>query len=212
MTFTCQLTGLIASAAFASGDRFVVGRWDSSPLGAFCDVMWARVDGERVLLVGGDRIGEFITAVYRFDRVDQVPLTCRWDDPVLRVLAGDVVLNLRAGRGWRIPLAGLRSAGVTRWVEAPVARAALGVRTFGISPSGVRQWYQADRYRPLVEASASVGGRDLGPLRRFDRLAGFGFSEPPRRPSIVHLRTRLEDGSGHLETVLDRLAGLHRGQ
>jgi hypothetical protein len=72
--FTCSLDGFIASAAFASGHRFVVGLWHSSPLGPMSDVMWALPDGERVLLVGTREVGELISAVYQFDRVEQVAL------------------------------------------------------------------------------------------------------------------------------------------
>jgi len=83
-----------------------------------------------------------------------------------------------------------------------VARATMGVRTFGTSPTGVREWYQAERSRPLVEASASLDGRDLGPLvRRWDPVR-VGFTEPPRRPSWVDVRPLLEDPSGRLDRLL----------
>ena len=177
------LSGVIVSAGFASGDRFMVGHWASSPLGPLNDVMWGRPDGERVLLASSAAEADFITAVYRFDRVDVVPV------------------RARAGRGWRLPLR-RRPAWFTRWVEGPVARAAMGVRTYGTSPTGVRQWYQAERSRPLVEATARLSGRDLGPLvHRWDPVR-VGFTEPPRRPSWVDVRPLLEDPSGHLDRLL----------
>jgi hypothetical protein len=46
-----ELDGTISNVAFASGDRFVVGQWARSPIGPMNDVMWARPDGTRVLLV-----------------------------------------------------------------------------------------------------------------------------------------------------------------
>jgi hypothetical protein len=91
---------------------------------------------------------------------------------------------------------------LTRWVEGPIARAAMGVRTYGESPTGVREWYRADEYRPLVAAEGSVAGADLGPMAPFATPAGFGFSEPPRRPALVKVRPLLEDPSGRLDAVL----------
>lgn len=166
------------------------------------DVMWARPDGERVLLVDRPAAGRFITAVYRFDRVEVVDLVGDADARSLRLRAGPVDLDLRAGQGWRIPFPRLRTAGVTRWIEGPVARAVMGVRTYGASPSGVREWYRADEYRPLTSATASVDGVDLGGLVPFVEPARFGFSEPPRRPAMVRVRPRLHDPSGHLDAVL----------
>ena len=200
--FTCSLDGSIASAAFASGHRFVAGIWHGSPLGPMCDVMWALPDGERVLLVGRPDVGEFISAVYQFDRVEQVPLACDRDGSTLRVRAGDLELVMRTGRGWRIPFARVRSLSPLRWLEAPVASRLLGVRTFGTSPTGILEWYRADRYQRVLEASASLGGAALGPLCRFEQATGFGFSEPPRRPSVVRVRPLLVDPSARLERVL----------
>jgi len=164
--------------------------------------MWARPDGTRVLLVARREVGELISAVYRFDRVECVALDADWDGPTLRVRAPDLTLTVTTGRAWPIPLARLRSRPAVRWIEAPVARRLLGVRTFGTSPTGVFEWYRADRYQAVVEGRASVGGDDLGSLCSFDRPTGFGFSEPPRRPSVVRVRPLLVDPAGALEQVL----------
>jgi hypothetical protein len=192
---------VIVSAGFTSGDRFMVGHWASSPIGPLDDVMWARPDGERVLLASSEREADFICAVYRFDRVEAVPVAVAAADGALALQAGGVELRVRAGRGWRLPLQ-RRPAWFTRWVEGPVARTAMGVRTYGTSPTGVRQWYQAERSRPVVEASAQLGGRDLGPLvPRWDPVR-VGFTEPPRHPSWVDVRPLLEDPSGRLDQLL----------
>jgi len=177
------------------------------------DVMWAKPDGERVLLVGRPEVGDFISAVYRFDRVEQVPLDYRWDGPVLRVDGGALVLTMRTGRAWTIPLPRLRSLPAARWIEAPVARRLLGVRSFGISPMGVFEWYRADQYRAVVEGRASLAGTDLGSLSPFSSPTGFGFSEPPRRPSVVRVRPMLIDPTGSLERLSgppERADGLGR--
>ena len=46
-----ELRGVVSSVGFASGDRFVIGHWISSPIGAFTDLMWATPDGVRHLRV-----------------------------------------------------------------------------------------------------------------------------------------------------------------
>ena len=206
-----HLRGVIASAGFASGHRVVVGHWDDSPLGPMTDVMWARPGGERVLLVDRPAAAQFITAVYRFDRVEVVPVTAGFDGRRLVVVAGGLELWMEAGRGWRLPLGDRRPAWFTRWVEAAVARPLLGVRTYGVSPTGVREWYRADEYRRVVGARAELSGHDLGRLRPVEPAVGFGFSEPPRRPSIVRVRPLLQDPSGRLDQVVDRLAGQREG-
>ncbi|HEV2809247.1 MAG TPA: hypothetical protein VGV93_02470 [Acidimicrobiales bacterium] len=206
--FTCELEGIIASAGFSSGHRFVVGHWDESPIGPFDDVMWARPDGTRLLLVARSEAAEFITAVYRFDTVDAMALECRMDGALLRVSAGDLRLTMQGGRPWRIPLSRLRSRAQVRPFEGLVARALFGVRTWGVSPTGVSEWYRADEYRPVVSADACLGNQELGTVRPFHEPAGFGFSEPPRRPSMVTVRPLLHDPSGRLAEVAgDRHGG-----
>ena len=48
-----------------------------------------------------------------------------------------------AGRTRPIPFSSI--PGVTRWVQDPIARVTMGVRTYGKSPTGVREWYRAPR-------------------------------------------------------------------
>lgn len=199
-----RLLGTISSAGFASGDRFVIGSWEASPIGPFTDVMWAAPSDEKVLLVGSERVGRFVSAVYGFgfSRVEVVAIDGHLERGVLSVEAGDVRLHFEAGPGWRIPLRAIRPPAVTRWVEGPLARLLLGVRTYGVSPSGVREWYVADEYRPVAAARASIGGTDLGDLQRRWTATGFGFSEPPTPPAMVRVRPLLVDPSGGLDRVV----------
>lgn len=197
-----ELRGVIASTGFASGDRVVVGHWHASPVGPMTDVMWARPDGTRVLLAPNEVIAAFVTAVYRFDRVEIVPFAVGAAPRVLDVVAGGLEIRLVAGRGWPIPIP--RPPWVTRRLEAPLARL-LGVRAYGESPSGVREWYRADWYRAVRHGRGALEGVDLGALRPVDPPLGVGFSEPPRRPAIVAVRPLLEDPSGRLDAVLQRL-------
>ena len=187
---------MIASAGFGSGDRFVVGHWRKGPLGPMDDVMWATAAGERWLLAGRHDVADFVAGIYDFDRVLVTPLQVRTSTaPVgLDVHAPDLGLDvhMEAGRGWPVPVPRRRPAWFTRAVEAPIARRLLGVEPYGVSPTGVREWYQASRYRPVVRASAALDGTDLGPLRPLTPAVGFGFSEPPRRPSMVEVTTVLD--------------------
>ncbi|MDP8976633.1 MAG: hypothetical protein M3N28_09790 [Actinomycetota bacterium] len=194
-----EFEGSICSAAFASGDRFVVGHWRTSPFGAFTDVMWARPDDERVLLAPTPEVAGFVRAVYSFDRVGVVDIGVSFDGRRLVVDAGEVSLTMLGGSGWRLPLGRLRPPWFTRWVEGWVARPLLGVRTYGVGQAGIRQWYRAEEFRPVAEATATLDRSDLGALRPFDVAVGFGFSGPPRRPSMVKLRSLLVDPLGRLD-------------
>ena len=187
-----DLAGRIGAAGFASGDRVVVGVWESGPLGPMTDVMWARPDGERVLLAPTDEVADFITSAYRFDRVEVVDVQTRGDVHTVDVDAGPLSVRLVAGRGWRLPPARLRPPWFTRYVEGPVARVLMGVHTYGVTPTGVREWYRADRWSPVVDGAATRDGVDLGSLGRVDPPCRFNVSEPPTRPSITEVRPLLE--------------------
>jgi hypothetical protein len=189
-----ELIGVIGAAGFASGDRIVVGAWAAGPLGPMTDVMWARPGGERVLLAPSRPVADFITAAYRFDRIEVVDVRGGWDaaSSTVAVGAGPLSIRLVAGRGWPLPPRALRPPWVTRYVEGPIARLALQVRAYGVTPTGAREWYRADRWRPVVAGSAAVDGVDLGALGPVDPPCRFGFSEPPKRPSVTEVRPLLE--------------------
>lgn len=202
-----RMEGIIAACGFASGDRVVVGQWALSPIGPIADVMWAAPDGTRTLLAPTEAVATFVTAVYDFDEVVVGPLATSGDGRSMRVqigAEGDGAARrvvMAAATGWRIPPR-RRPAALTRWVEAPIARATMGVRTYGVSPHGIREWYQATAWRPVVAATATLGGRDLGQLAPVDPPCRFGFSEPPPQPSITEVRPLLEDPSGALDRLV----------
>jgi hypothetical protein len=172
----------------------VVGTWRSSPLGPLDDLMWARPDGRRILVAATDEAADYVSGVYGFDEVVVGPLRVTLDGRRLHLRAAgaglDVELHLVAGRAVVLPWA--RPAWFTRRVEAPIARRIFGVDTYGVSPSGVQEWYRAVSLRRVVAGWASIDGRDLGPLGPIDPPAGFGFSEPPRFPSMVGVHPLLE--------------------
>jgi hypothetical protein len=195
-----DLDGTISAAGFASGDRFVVGVWARSPIGPFADVMWARPDGTRTLLVGTAGAGAFVGSVYGFDETVVDDLDARCDGRTLTVAHPRLSLRLVGGRS--VPLGPARPAWFTRRIEGPIARRVMGVSTYGTSPSGVHEWYRATGLRWVVRGEAALDGRDLGALGPVDPPVRFGFSEPPRRPAIVRVRPRLADPLGAV-----RLAG-----
>ena len=170
----------------------MVGTWRTSPVGPLDDLMWARPDGRRLLLVATEEGAGYVSSVYGFDEVVVGPLRVRLEGRFLHLRAPDLdlELHLTAGRGIALPWA--RPAWFTRWVEAPIARRLLGVRVYGVSPSGVQEWYRAVSFRRIVAGWASIDGRDLGRLGPVDPPAGFGFSEPPRFPSMVGVQPLLE--------------------
>ncbi len=166
------------------------------------DVMWARPDGTRVLLADRASTAAFVSAVYAFDDVGVVPFSVARDERGIDVVAGPLEVSLRAGPGWRLPPLALRPPWAVRLVEGPIARLAMGVHTFGTSRSGVREWYRALRWRPVVAGAATVDGASLGALGPVDPPVGVGFSEPPKRPSMVMVRPLLEDPTGSLDRLL----------
>ena len=188
------VVGTISSAAFDQGHRFVIGRWERSPIGPLVDVMWCRPDGTSTLVVGNDIGAEFITSIYRFDEVLVGPLAVAGDDTFTRVDGHGLAIRLVGGRRRPIPIP--RPLTVTRFIEAPIARALMGVQTYGTSPTGAREWYQTRGWRWIVDGSATLDGRDLGSPRPIERPLGVGFSEPPPRPSIVSVKTVIERPPG----------------
>ena len=170
----------------------MVGTWGTSPIGRLDDLMWARPDGRRLLVASTPQAAEYVSGVYGFDEVLVAPLKVEMDGRFLNLRATSLglELHLRAGRALSMPWP--RPAWFTRWVEGPIARRLLGVNTYGVSPSGVQEWYRAVSVRRILSGWASIDGRDLGPLGPIDPPAGFGFSEPPRFPTMVAVHPLLE--------------------
>lgn len=200
-----RLEGRIAAAGFASGDRFVAGIWDEGPFGLMIDVMWAAPDGTRILLAPHAAAARFIGGIYSFDEVRVVPVAIEEPgDGAIEMMAGP--LRLRLMPGPPNPLFGLRPRILRRsptWIRMEDAvlrplvgrlllRGARGVRGYGVTPSGVREWYAIDEYRPLQAAAGELEGLDLGPLAPLDPPMRFGFSEFPHRPALVRCAPLLE--------------------
>jgi hypothetical protein len=203
-----ELEGCIAGVGFASGDRFVIGLWRRGPLGQMTDVMWAQPDGKRVLLAPTKEAADFIGSIYDFDEVRVVDVRVTESAEGFEVSAGAVRVEARGGPPYR--LFALRPRMLRRallWVRVEdfllrraIGRLLLGgaegVRAFGQTRSGLKEWYRIDSYRPIVAAHATVDRRDLGALRPLSPPLGFGFSEFPLRPAIVACSPVLEGTFG----------------
>jgi hypothetical protein len=189
-TAVTAVVGTISSAGFAGGNRIVVGHWPTSPIGPFGDVMWVTADDQRILLAPSGEVADFVTSIYTFDDVRVVELDVHSDGHRTTARCDALDLELVGGRLRPVPFP--RPRAVTRYVEAPIARALMAVETYGTSATGAREWYQTRGWRWVVAGRASVGGRDVGPPTAIDRPIGVGFSEPPRRPSIVSVRVAID--------------------
>lgn len=202
MTHTLIFDGHILGASFASGDRFVAGRWFASPFGAFADLMWCRPDGTRLLIAPRPEVRDFVARHYAFEELilDDVRVE-RTGAKVVEVRAGTVTLRFDIGpRGIESRLLGLRPPWLRTmpaWIaiEDSVLRpivssrfAAGDVRARGTTRSGARECYGIHDFRP-AQVSATLEGIDLGSVAACPP-AGFGFSEFPSRPALVRVTSR----------------------
>lgn len=183
------LFGSITTVGFATGHRFVVGQWESSPIGPFSDVMWADPEGRRVL-VASPSAAEFVTSIYPFEEVRSCEVGVEVDGRRAVVNAGDLSLCYSLSK-WVVPFPP-RPRWVTTTIENWCSRRLLGVSTYGTSPTGTTEWYRSRSLGWIVSASASLTGTDLGPMSPVNRPLSFGFTDPPRRPSHVNLRVDLK--------------------
>jgi hypothetical protein len=190
-----RFVGEICGFGTGSGRRIVVGRWASSPFGAFTDVMVEAADGRRTLLAPSDAVGAYVSGVYGFDEIVVDPVTTERTAHGLRVAAGPLRAEVTTGRrdalGWVLRAVPPGVAGSPVWATLvdPVARVTLrGVRTRGTTVGGEEFYGATDRHR-LDRVAATWAGVDLGPLAPVDPPVRFGFSSAPRRPSIVAVTT-----------------------
>ena len=182
--------GTISSAAFASGDQFVIGYWPQSPLGPFHDIMWLDANDTRTLIASSRDAANFITSTYHFDHVMVASLHVESEGATTAAWTDELEIQMAGGRLRPLPLR--RPLAVTRYIEAPIARRLMGVETYGLSPTGAREWYQTRGWRWVRTATARHGSEALGALVEFTRPMHVGFATPPRRASIVSVTVTIE--------------------
>ncbi len=191
-----RFRGAIAGAGTTRGVRVVVGRWDESPLGRFADVMLAEPDGTRLLLAPDERVADYVSATYRFDRVVTGPVAVSDD---WRVSAPGLEVHLEVGHrgvlGQLLRVVPQRLATSPGWarVTDPVARVLLsGVRTRGTAGNGRGEFYGATDLHRITALTGSWRGVDLGTLAPVSPEPGFGFGSTPRTPSVTSIVTTVE--------------------
>lgn len=197
--------GHILGASFASGDRLVAGRWHDAPFGPFADVMWCRPDGRRTLLAPTEAVADFITRHYPFDEVRIGGVRVERHEGAVSVDAGPIAMRLTPRRRdlashlLRLRPRALRTKRAWIGFEDTILRPAAGplfgpnaraIRTRGVTRDGSRERYAIHDFLE-ADASASIGGRDLGPVAPCPP-AGFGFSEFPDGAAIVRVTSIFE--------------------
>ena len=193
-----QFRGFMAGIGTASGTRLVIGHWESSPFGAFTDVMVQEANGLRTLLAPTRETAHYVSSTYRSDHVLAVPLDAELAPTGLSVSGGP--LDLRAGLGRVTPLGRLLErvppplAVSPRWLRliSPLSSLVVpGVRTAGSAGGGRREYYGVRSIRSIEWVDATWEGRNLGQLHPISPPVEFGFSSVPSTPQIMAVTTTI---------------------
>ncbi|MDQ3628422.1 MAG: hypothetical protein M3419_06390 [Actinomycetota bacterium] len=194
-----RFVGAIAAIGTASGTRVVVGRWTSSPLGPFADVMVEQADGHRLLLAPSDQVAEFVGLTYSFDEIVRTPVLVEPAGDRWQVDTDPLQLELEIGRRrllGHLLRAVPRSVAVAPWwarVTDPVARTLVpGTRTRGSAGHDRREWYAATDLHRITGACGRWRDQPMGELRPVEPALRFGFSSAPRSPSLTRVVTTVE--------------------
>tara|TARA_Y100001968_G_scaffold66502_1_gene57371 strand:- start:781 stop:1365 length:585 start_codon:yes stop_codon:yes gene_type:complete len=185
-----KFEGRITSSGFESGDRVVIGDWAQSPLGPFTNIMWAQPDGKRVLLSPSKAHADYVSELYNFEEISIVDIEVQRQKRGIDVSAGPLSVSYRWKRGMSIPL--IRPRWFIATIENFFAGLLYGTKTHGLTCNGLREWYCIRGISSLRSAKATHEGGDLGEMRPFEVTACFGFSEPPKKPSSVRVRSMIE--------------------
>lgn len=193
-----RFAGNIAGLGTASGTRLVIGRWDTSPLGAFTDVMMEDANGERTLLAPSQAVADYVSSTYSFDVVRVVDVDSTLDDRQLTVTAGGLAVTAQLGAvtglGRMLRLIPARLATSPRWLSLinPVAGLLMpGVSTAGSAGNGRTEYYGVTTAVKITAASVRWHGKDLGILAPLTPPVRFGFSSAPAAPMLVTVVTSI---------------------
>lgn len=198
-----RFEGHIAGIGTASGTRLVIGRWDTSPFGAFTDVMMEDAAGRRTLLAPTQEVADYVGTTYTFDDVVLRPITSTLTRDRFVVDAGDLQVLAELGGvtllGRLLGLVPSRLATHPRWLALinPVASLLVkGVATAGSAGNGRTEYYGVTSARGITGATAAWRGSDLGTLARISPPVRFGFSSAPPRPQLVSVTTTIRRPEG----------------
>lgn len=194
-----RFVGEIAAFGTTSGDRIVIGRWERSPLGAFTDVMHESASGCRTLHAPTRTVADYVCATYEFDDLVTGPIDARRAATTLSVMSDawtiSIVFGPRTALGWALRSVPRPVAVAPWWCRTvdPIARRVVpGVRTRGTARAGRVESYGARDQHAITDVAAVFGETYLGGLADVDPPVHFGFSSPPRRPSVVAITTTVD--------------------
>ncbi len=179
--------GRITSSGFSSGDRIVIGDWQESKLGSFTNVMVAKSDGTRLLFSPSKEHAELVSNLYNFEEVRIVDLEVERREKSISVKAGD--LHVSMSWGFTLPIPFWRPLWFVATVEAFFGRLLFGTKTHGRTKNQRKAWYSVRSLSRVSQVEARLGQVDLGERKPFENTACFGFSEPPKVPASVSLKT-----------------------
>ena len=77
-------------------------------------------------------------------------------------------------------------------VENLFAKILYGTKTYGLTKDGRREWYSIRSISRVSSTDAVIDGKNLGDSEEFEINACFGFSEPPKKPSSVSLKSYID--------------------
>ncbi|KNC19314.1 hypothetical protein AC792_06935 [Arthrobacter sp. RIT-PI-e] len=193
-----RFEGHIAGIGTSSGTRLVVGCWDTSPFGAFTDVMMEDAAGVRTLLAPSREVAEYVGATYSFDDVVVTGVRSTLTADRLVVETGELRVVAELGRvtllGRLLGLVPRRLATHPRWLALvnPVAPLLVkGVATAGSAGHGRTEYYGVTSARAVTAVTATWQGGDLGALAPVSPPVRFGFSSAPPRPQLVTVTTSI---------------------
>ena len=193
-----RFEGRIAGLGSTSGVRVVIGRWDTTPMGSFADVMVEDQSGHRVLLAPNDDVAELLQQTYRFDEVVLGPVAVADTEAGWRVTGPGLEAWLDVGSrtpiGWLLSRLPRRLATAPRWLTVinPAAQIILkGVKTRGSAGQGRTEFYGAYDVRAVVAAGGRWRETELGTLTRVDPPVRFGFGSTPAVPAVTSLITTI---------------------
>ncbi len=182
--------GRISSCGFSSGDRFVIGDWQKSPYGAFTNIMWAKSDGTRILIAQKQNIAEYVSSIYNFEEIIIEEFIIERKVKGIKIQAGLLEIEMNWNTGIIIPFR--RPKWFIATVELFFAKLFFGTKTYGKTKNNLKEWYCINRICKINKAKAIYNNVDLDKMTDFNTNTCFGFSEPPKKPTSVIVRSVIE--------------------
>jgi hypothetical protein len=187
--------GRISASAFSSGERLVIGDWHHSPLGKFTNIMWARPDGKRILISPSTKCADYVSKIYSFEEVIVTPLKIKRDKKKIEIKTEDLLIYLEWSWSLHIPIK--RPRWFISSVEYFFANLLFGTKTYGKTNDNRKEWYMIKSISWIKNASFRYRNESFGKLTKLSEPIGFGFSDPPTRPSSVRVISMIEKTRFH---------------